>query len=138
MYIYIYIYIYDISSLRVNCQKKGVFLCEVIKSRSYSQIKRLARRMGWLDFITSCLIAGTKNCHISVILRLQLSKVIYFYERKCRLAIPECIITRHKITFKINQPSRCNNFSSFLLDVYVQINIFRASSRPLSGAKQLQ
>jgi len=35
-------------------------------------------------------------------------------------------------------PTGCNNFSSLLLDVYFQLNMFRASSRPLSGAKQLQ
>ena len=32
----------------------------------------------------------------------------------------------------------CNNFSSLLLDVYWQLNMFRASSRPSSGAQQLQ
>jgi len=31
-----------------------------------------------------------------------------------------------------------NNFSSLLLDVYVQLNMFWASSRPSSGAQQLQ
>jgi hypothetical protein len=31
-----------------------------------------------------------------------------------------------------------NNFSSILPDVYVQLNMFRASSRPSSGAQQLQ
>jgi hypothetical protein len=31
-----------------------------------------------------------------------------------------------------------NNFSSLLLDVYVQLNMYRASSRPSSGAQQLQ
>ena len=30
------------------------------------------------------------------------------------------------------------NFSSLLLDVYVQLNMFRASSRPSSEAQQLQ
>jgi len=38
---------------------------------------------------------------------------------------------------QINQPTRCNNFSSLLLDVYVQLNMFQASSSPSSGA-QLQ
>ena len=33
-----------------------------------------------------------------------------------------------------NQPTRCNNSSSLLLDVYAQLNMFRASSRPSSGA----
>jgi len=44
----------------------------------------------------------------------------------------------HHHTIQINQPTRCNNFSSFLLDVYVLLNVFRASSRPSSGAQQLQ
>jgi hypothetical protein len=41
-------------------------------------------------------------------------------------------------TIQINQPTRCNNFSRLLLDVHVQLNMFRASSRPSSGAQQLQ
>jgi hypothetical protein len=39
---------------------------------------------------------------------------------------------------QINQPTRCNNLSRLLLDVYLQLNMFRASSRPSSGAQQLQ
>jgi len=42
------------------------------------------------------------------------------------------------IQIKINQPTRYNNFSSLLLDVYVQLNMFRASSRPSSVAQQLR
>jgi len=42
------------------------------------------------------------------------------------------------VPIQINQPTRCNNFSSLLLDIYVQLNMFRASSRPSSGAQQLQ
>ena len=44
----------------------------------------------------------------------------------------------HYYTIQINQPTRCNNFSSLLLDVYVRLNMFRVSSRPSSGAEQLQ
>jgi len=44
----------------------------------------------------------------------------------------------HHHKFQINQPTRCKNFSSLLLDVYVELNMFRASLRPLSGAQQLQ
>ena len=42
--------------------------------------------------------------------------------------------------FQINQPTRCNKFSSLLLDVYsyIQLNMFRESSRPSSRAQQLQ
>jgi hypothetical protein len=33
-------------------------------------------------------------------------------------------------------PTRCYSFSSFLLGVYLQLNMFRASSRPSTGAQQ--
>jgi hypothetical protein len=47
--------------------------------------------------------------------------------------------SKHHITsIQINQPTRCNNLSSLLLDVYVQLNMFQASSRPPLGAQQLQ
>ena len=42
------------------------------------------------------------------------------------------------LLIQINQPTRSNNFSILLLDVYVQLNMFRAFSRPSSGAQQLQ
>jgi hypothetical protein len=44
----------------------------------------------------------------------------------------------HHHTIPINQPTRCNNFPSLLLDVYVRFNMIWASSRPPSGAQQLQ
>ena len=44
----------------------------------------------------------------------------------------------HHHTIQINQPTRWKIFSSLLLDVYVQLNMFRASSRPSPGAQQLQ
>jgi hypothetical protein len=50
------------------------------------------------------------------------------------------VLSDINFTFQINQPTRCNQFSSLLLDVYsyVQLNMFRASSRLSSGAQQLQ
>jgi len=36
----------------------------------------------------------------------------------------------HNHTIQINQPSRCNNFSILLLDVCLQLNMFRAWGRP--------
>ena len=36
----------------------------------------------------------------------------------------------HHHTIQIYQPTRCNIFSSLWLDVYVQLNMFRASWRP--------
>ena len=44
----------------------------------------------------------------------------------------------HHHTVQLNHPNRCNNFSSLLLEVYVQLNMFRASSRQSSGAQQLK
>jgi len=41
---------------------------------------------------------------------------------------------QNSIQFKIIQPTRCNSFTSLLLDVYVLLNMFRASPRPSSGA----
>jgi len=44
----------------------------------------------------------------------------------------------HHHTFQMNQPTGCKTFSSLLLEVYVQFNMFWASSRPSTGAQQLQ
>jgi len=43
------------------------------------------------------------------------------------------IYTSH-ITIQIIQPTRCKSFTSLLLDVYVWLNMLRASPRPSSGA----
>ena len=40
----------------------------------------------------------------------------------------------HQHTIQINQPTRCNSFTSLLLDVYVWLNMFWAPLRPSSGA----
>jgi hypothetical protein len=40
----------------------------------------------------------------------------------------------HHHTIQINQPTRCNSFTSLLLDVHMWLNMFRASPRPSSGA----
>ena len=37
-------------------------------------------------------------------------------------------------TIQIIQPTRCNSFTSLLLDVYVWLNMFRTSPSPSSGA----
>ena len=39
----------------------------------------------------------------------------------------------HHHTIQTIQPTRCNSFASLLLDVYVWLNMFRASPRPSSG-----
>jgi len=39
----------------------------------------------------------------------------------------------HHHTIQINQPTRCNIFTSLLLDAYLWLNMFRAPLRPSSG-----
>jgi len=61
--------------------------------------------------------------------------------KSCEMAVNEVLqqnSPRGIHIIQINQPTRCSNFSSLLLDVYVQLRMFRASSRPSSGAQQLQ
>jgi len=40
----------------------------------------------------------------------------------------------HCHTIQINQPTRCNSFTSLILDVYVWLNMFQTSPHPSSGA----
>jgi hypothetical protein len=61
--------------------------------------------------------------------------------KSCELAVNEVLqqnSPRGIHIIQIIQPTTCNNFSSLLLDVYVQLSMFQASSRPLSGAQLLQ
>jgi hypothetical protein len=44
----------------------------------------------------------------------------------------------HYHTIQINSPNRYNDFSSLLLDVNLQLNIFAGVLTPSSGAQQLQ
>jgi hypothetical protein len=48
------------------------------------------------------------------------------------------VVKIHIVAIQINQPPRCYSLSSLLLDVYVRLNMFRASSHPSSGAQQLR
>jgi hypothetical protein len=49
-----------------------------------------------------------------------------------------CRSMHHHIIQINHELRRCNNFSSLLLDVYFLLNMYRAPSRPSSGAQQLQ
>ena len=56
--------------------------------------------------------------------------------RSCR-----SVGTNHSDTRRYNSnrsPTRCNNFSFYYPEVYLQLNMFRAFSRPSSGAQRLQ
>jgi hypothetical protein len=62
----------------------------------------------------------------------------FFNIRNALMEFEKLMKSVHHHTIQINQPTRCNDFSSLLLGVYLQLNMFRSSSRPLSGAQQLQ
>jgi len=68
---------------------------------------------------------------------LDIIKVLYLPTHKQEFKVCKSV---HHHKFQINRPTGCNKFSSLLLDVYsyVQLNVFRAPSRPSSGAQQLQ
>jgi hypothetical protein len=77
------------------------------------------------------------NTHILLVSGLRMSGVENDLRWVKMCSLKFCKSVRHR-TFQINQATRCNNFSSLLLDVYVQLNMFRTSSSPSSGAQQLQ
>jgi len=47
-------------------------------------------------------------------------------------------LSGYSLYLQINQPTRCINFSDLLLVIQIQLNMFRASSCPSSGAYKLQ
>ena len=60
----------------------------------------------------------------------------YSDEPGCTVQVDIFVVRKsvHHHTIQINQPTRCNSFTSLLLDVYVWFNTFRAPLRPSSGA----
>jgi hypothetical protein len=58
---------------------------------------------------------------------LQLSKKIVVFKSAVHKSM-------HHHAIQIIQPTRCNSFTSLFLDVYLRLNMFRASPRPSSGA----
>jgi hypothetical protein len=65
--------------------------------------------------------------HIFTLLRFRVADIVVGDSILFRhiLVISQTHTAVHSI--QINQPIRCNNFSSLLLDVYVQLNMFRSS-----------
>jgi len=60
------------------------------------------------------------------------------WRQSCGLVLPSCILpillicNRYDIKVQINQPTRCNSFTSLLLDVHMWLNTFWASPCPSS------
>ena len=79
------------------------------------------------------LLGAHPILHVSRI-RLNLFLIISSILCKTRSRFFDVRKSMHHHTIQINQPTRCNSFTSLLTDVYVWLNMFRALSRPSSGA----
>jgi hypothetical protein len=68
--------------------------------------------------------------------QIRLSCVWYMWD----CSTEENVIKRMENTCRNSNksPTRCNNFPVYYPDVYLQLNMFRAFSRPSLGAQQLQ
>jgi hypothetical protein len=70
--------------------------------------------------------------------KIELAIKINIYARGAAFSNSSMVTDYSNKSIQINQPTRCNSFSSLLLDVYVQLNMFRVFLLPSSGAQQLQ
>ena len=96
-------------------------------------------RNGWLWFLTNSNCTNRQLHTFNLVWFAFLFQVDSEGQEQTQNIFKVCKSVHHH-TFQINHPTRCNNFSSLLLDVYlyVQLNMFRVSSRPSSEAQQLQ
>ena len=82
---------------------------------------------GSLLFLSKLLITQTvkakKKKNPLHLKQIQISKIKFFKFKICK--------PMHHHTIQINQPTRCKNFSSLLLEVYVQLNMFRVVFAPI-------
>jgi len=83
-----------------------------------SKWESLIYKIGYPKVNIMCLFS---ECYFTVCIKITL---VTFDVRK----------SVHHHTIQINQPTRCNSFTSLLLDVYAWLNMFRAPLRPSSGA----
>jgi hypothetical protein len=85
------------------------------------------------------LLLKVNSCHAqtsrhvtNVTTRTMVSK--YFVVMKVLFIRFDVRQSVHHHMIQVIQPTRCNSFTRLLLDVYVWLNMFRASLRPSSGA----
>ena len=86
------------------------FECWITKATKHTHPEHVL-----LCFSTSTKVTRTGVCYI-----IRTLPVLFYFP--------------YGIQVQIIQPTRCNSFTSLLLDVYVWLNMFRASHRPSSGA----
>ena len=88
-------------------------------------------------------ISGTIKCAVKNDLQISESRFVCLIQqsvswqgesRSLVHKFPDFYKTWKLTAIQINQPTRCNSFTSLLLDVYVWLNMFRAPLRPSSGA----
>jgi hypothetical protein len=70
------------------------------------------------------------NSTMGAVLRALITEDAFFKFKVCKSLYHHTIQINHQLDVTI--------FSVYYPDFYLQLNVFRASSRPLSGAQQLQ
>ena len=117
--------------LDVGITASGCRIVELVLLQDIGRMRRkqlhtsllILRRWQFANWSVCIVLYGHYHVHYSLILNPCLDSIFV-------------TITSHFIL--INQPTRCNSLSNLLLDLYVQLNMFRASSRLSSGTQQLQ
>jgi hypothetical protein len=99
---------------------------------------RQLKHVGEENYIVKCILlvdmlGALRKALYSIAQVYGTYKVFQAYS--CKFKVCQSV---HHHTIQINQPTRCNNISSLLLEFYVQLNMFRTSSRPSSGAQLMQ
>jgi hypothetical protein len=79
-------------------------------------------------------MCSLRHINDPVLLSLKMEGIRFFYFGTYLSDIFDVHKSVHHHTIRVNQPTRCNSFTSLLLDVYVWLNMFWASPRPSSGA----
>jgi hypothetical protein len=139
--------IFTVTSLETLCRPHHYVYPYVVSSNcshicSFQNLYRIT-------FGTQCFISKSNHPFLGLSLSLSFGShrnvsLSLVKRAPCFQSYCPCIILLHHIldvrksvphhTIQIIQPTRCNSFTSLLLDVYVWLNMFRASLRPSSGA----
>ena len=134
--VYIYEYTSYFHKRCINCHVPSKPRSPLWASPPITLPKEHLIRISWFSYVLpiSVFLSVTPSLYIKVQKSLyRPGQVLRDQEVKTLRISSQSGHERGKV--HINQPTRCNIFSSLLLDVYVQLNMFRASSCPSSGAQ---
>jgi hypothetical protein len=117
----------DIKTLVKSSKERSGPTLNVLELNEHLNLSNKTDKYTCIKFVLPYLLVLLNAFKLLCLFRVQFLEYIW----------PPVLLNGTRI-IQINQPNRCNNFSCLLLEVYVQLNTFRASSRLSSGAQQLQ